>query len=353
MADWETLRSRYLVCLESNDLRAGSAFAEDLVSEGNPLSQVIDEVLRPAQVDVGRRWQANEVTVADEHAASAITEAALMAGASASSPARAIRPGVVVLAGAEGDWHTVPLRMVSAGLTEAGFECVFLGPSVPAAHLQAYLDRLRPVALAVSCSVAVNLDGVRSCADAAHAASVPLIVGGRALGVDNSRARTAGADAWGAGPLDAAAVLNGWIDHPPTTFATPSVADDVQVPAQAELSLVEDASIALLRGQIAALSDYDDPRWLRTREDIDYIVRFAAAALRFRDRSIFTEFSDWLSAVLAARDVPRTVLVRSYQAIAASLPDRHAAIRELIAGVAARVGAPDQGPGSSQCSGGR
>lgn len=333
-ADWQELRDRYLVCLEANDVDAGSGLAEELVSNGRPLSLLIDEVLRPAQVDVGRRWQANELTVADEHAASAITEAALMAGASAASAPVPARRGAVVLACAEGDWHTIPLRMVSAGLSEAGFDCVFLGPSVPAAHLEAYLRRLQPLALAVSCSVAVNLDGVRSCADAAHAASIPVVVGGRGLGCDGNRARIAGADAWGADALDAAGVLAGWSDRPPTTLGVPSVADEVLMPEQRELLRIEDDAIAVLRGQIAALSDYDDPRWARTREDIDYIVRFAVAALRFRDRSIFTEFSGWLQTVLTARNVPAQVLAASYRAIASSLPDRHAAVRDLIAGVA-------------------
>jgi hypothetical protein len=58
------------------------------------------------------------------------------------------------------------------------------------------------------------------------------------------------------------------------------------------------------------------PRQLeRTKEDLAYIVRFAAAAQRVDDHAVFTEFLDWLADVLQARGVPKTMLVNGLEAL--------------------------------------
>lgn len=142
---WEATRRSYLEALEPPDMRSAVRLVGDLIAGGATIAEVVEEVLRPAQIEVGRRWQDNEWSVAEEHAASAVTEAALMVAAT--SVAKPGSAGRVVLACATDEWHTLPLRMVSGVLAEAGFDCVFLGPSVPAEHLRAYLSDTSPLAL--------------------------------------------------------------------------------------------------------------------------------------------------------------------------------------------------------------
>jgi methanogenic corrinoid protein MtbC1 len=315
-AAWKATRSEYFEHLEHPDVNAGSRVIEQVVSGGASVADVVLEVLGPSQVEVGRRWQANEWTVADEHAASAVTETALMSvGASL---ARRRDRGAVVLACAPGEWHTLPLRMVSEVLAEAGYHCHFLGPSIPAEHLRSYLERARPMALALSCSSPLSLEGACESIAVAHASAVPVVAGGRGFGPDAHRAGVAGADAWCDDLPTAVATLEAWRTGSFATFATAST-----VPAEGgsdeELITVRRTVIAALTARFPRLADYTAEQWARTREDIESILTFAYLAIRFRDERIFTDFAIWLNDVLTARHVPAIVFNESLIAVADAL----------------------------------
>jgi hypothetical protein len=127
--------------------------------------------------------------VADEHAATAVTEACTLA-----LPTSGAGP-LVLVACPEGEWHTLPPRMLAV---VAGVRAVVLGPGLPAAHLERYLDRQQPDVLALSCTMPTNLLQARDSIAAAHRAGVPVVAGGRAFGPDGRRAAHLGADAWAA-----------------------------------------------------------------------------------------------------------------------------------------------------------
>ena len=313
---WEDARREYFEYLERPDVTAGSRVIEELVSGGETVADVVLEVLRPSQVEVGRRWQVNEWTVADEHAASAVTETALMS-VGASLAARRHR-GSLVLACAPGEWHTLPLRMVSEVLAEAGYDCHFLGPSIPAEHLRSFLERVRPMALALSCSSPLSLEGACESIAAAHASAIPVVVGGRGFGPDAHRAGVAGADAWCDDLLTAVDTLEAWRSGSVSTFATASTVP-AEVGGDEDLITVRRTVVAALTARFPRLADYTAQQWARTREDIDSILQFAHVAVRFRDERIFTDFAIWLSEVLMARHVPAVVFNASLVAVADAL----------------------------------
>lgn len=327
---WETARSAYWACVNAADLRASAAVVREAMSTGSSATDVIEQVLRPAQNRVGDEWHANRLTVADEHAASAIAEAALMTAAEESS-APVTRDDVVVLVCAEGDWHTLPLRMVAEELREQGFACILLGPSLPPAHLTAYLERVRPAVLGVGCSLPIHLDGLAACAAAAHAAGVPVLAGGRGTGDTAHRATVAGCDGWAPSGVAAGAMverLRAGADGPGLASAA---TDDAAPPlTAAAIEGVSDSVIADLTGVFPQLAAYTDVQWQRTREDVAYIIRFAEAAIRYRDLSIFVGFHAWLASLLAQRHVPAAVLARSLSAIAGALPAAAAATRDVV-----------------------
>lgn len=318
--DWSAPREGYFDRLAPPQLRLAAIMVEQLVSEGESVLDVVSEVLTPAQVEVGRRWLINEWSVADEHAASAVTEAALMAAGTASSRGRNdTTTATVVLACGMGEWHTLPLRMVAEVLGEAGFECVFLGPSVPPAHLRNFLDATRPLALALHSSYPLSLDGAADSIAAAHQAGVPVIVGGRGFGADDHRAAAVGADSWGDDLPAAIATLTSWLDHTPTSLAAPDITADETMPGDAELVAVRAGVVADLKRRYPRTAGYTDDQWARTNEDVDFIVRFGVAAVRHRDDRILSDFTVWLRDLLAVRHVPPDILDVSMRSIASAL----------------------------------
>jgi methanogenic corrinoid protein MtbC1 len=260
-------------------------------------------LLAEVQRKVGDLWQQNELTVADEHAATAITDLAL-AAASLEAQRRAPAPnGTLVVACAEEEWHVIPARMFAEQLRAAGWDVVFLGASTPAEHLKRFVAAEQPTAVAVSCTVPVHLHGARRAISASHAADVPVLAGGAAFGAGPNRATAIGADAWASTLDDAVAILTGWVgDRPP--LAAPVVDDALALAAAAERPVIVERAMTALSRRFPPVAEYDSWQLARTREDLDYILRFVEASLLTGDDSIVTSLATWLTSVLAARGLP-------------------------------------------------
>lgn len=318
--DWSIPRQGYFDHIAPPQLRLAAKMVEQLVSGGESVLDVVSEVLTPAQIEVGRLWLINKWSVADEHAASAVTEAALMAAGAASLRGRNdSTTATVVLACGVGEWHTLPLRMVAEVLGEAGFDCVFLGPSVPAAHLRSFLEATRPLALALHSSYPLSLEGAAEAVAAAHEAAVPVMVGGRGFGVTDQRATVVGADSWGDDLSSAIATLTSWRNRAPTSLGMPDMALAESVPGDAELAAVRVGVVDELKGRYPSIAVFTADQWARTNEDIDFIVRFGVAAIRYRDDRIISDLAVWLRELLGGRGLPPDIVDTSMRLIASAL----------------------------------
>jgi methanogenic corrinoid protein MtbC1 len=296
--------------------REGVRWTLDLLDNGTPADDVIVDLLAVAQREVGSRWQRNEWSVADEHLATAVTQKSLDAVAGTVVPPTA--RGNVVVACAEGDWHSLPAQMFAERLYLRGFEVSFLGASTPVDHVEALLGRHQFDALAVSCNVPLFFDGVARLAVAAHRQGTPVIAGGRALGGDDRRAAHLGADAWAAGADGAAAVIERWRANPPTAFRVQSPAVDV---LQERADAIAERAFSALFSAFPQMASYTTDQLSRTREDLVFIVQFARAAVMVDDATVFHEFIDWLGTLLSSRGVPSAALDEGLAALSPLLSD--------------------------------
>ncbi|MEO5900344.1 MAG: cobalamin-dependent protein, partial [Ilumatobacteraceae bacterium] len=185
----------FLTCLEARDTCGATALALRLADEGAPVPQVLTKLVAAAQIEVGERWQSNQYSIADEHAATAISDS-VVSVLTANAVPSVDRPNLAVLC-ADGEWHLLAARLIAEVLRSNGFAITFLGASLPASHLSRFLHSNRDIdVVAISCSTPLAFAGVVSCVAVAHDAGVPVIIGGRALGIDRSRADSLGADLW-------------------------------------------------------------------------------------------------------------------------------------------------------------
>src|SRR4029450_778541 len=152
----------------------------------HPIQDIVQGLLARSQAEVGRRWETNQWSVADEHAATAITDAVL--GVLAWRIEAAEDQDHVVVTCAEGEWHSLPARMAAEVLRLHGWQVTFLGASTPADHLRRFVAEVGSFGVVVSCSVPIFLGGALRSVQAAQSAGVPVLVGGRALGSDDLRA---------------------------------------------------------------------------------------------------------------------------------------------------------------------
>lgn len=286
--------------------------ALELLDDGVPLPVLLTDLIGAAQCEVGARWHRAEVTTADEHVVTGVSQAAVEA---LSWNARQYAAeGTVVVACAEGDWHSLPAQMFAEALRADGQGVIYLGASTPAEDVAALLERRRPDALAVTCNLALAYPGVVRLVDAAHAHGVPVLAGGRAL--NPARAVVLGADAWAVDVASAAHLLRTWRRDPPQVAAGPVDISLTAVELDGRAEEFGSLAYGALRERFPPMADYDQRQRARTREDLIYIVRYLAASRLVDDDDVFAEFTAWLGELLVARGVPVAALAAGLEVVA-------------------------------------
>lgn len=295
----------YFAALTDADARAAGELIDQALANGAPPEQIIRDVLVPAQAKVGQLWFNGVWSVADEHAATSVAEQALAWLAPQQEPRAAA--GLLVLACAEGEWHTLPARLAGQLAGTADLEVVVLGGSIPAAHLQRQLRALAPKALALSVTIPTSLIAAARSIAAAHAEGVPVIVGGAAWGEGQWRAEQLGADL----RLEDAGELVGALE---TVVAAGPARGERQLPAEALLLDAPPAELLQLalerqcaaNSWMRAMTQYQRER---TLEDLGWLARHAAAAVACDDPTIVAQLVDWLLELLVPRGVPGAAII--------------------------------------------
>ena len=186
------LRARYVEALVAGDL----AVAERLITEsGTDVRTLYLEVLQPALYEIGRRWEQAEISVAQEHLATATTQSVMarLAERFDGAPRRDRR---VLLACAEGELHSIGVRMVADFLEADGWDVLFVGAlsPPPAVAELAATQGVDVVALSAALGQRVP-EIVRAVETFRGFETVPVIaVGGQAFGGDAAAALRTGAD---------------------------------------------------------------------------------------------------------------------------------------------------------------
>ena len=192
-----------------------------LAGAGTAADELIVDLLAPAEREVGARWARREWSVAQEHAATAVVDAALAMLALEHEPALPTGARRAVVACVEGEWHSLPARMAAELLRLEGWDVVFLGPSVPADDLGAHVRDLEPDVAGLSCSVPLFLTGAQRSIEACRDAGVPVVAGGAGFGEAGEWSVALGAAAWLPDARSAGGALAGAGADPPPPRPAP------------------------------------------------------------------------------------------------------------------------------------
>jgi methanogenic corrinoid protein MtbC1 len=190
--------AEFLEALTRGDRRTAERLVDAALDRGAHLRELYVETIQPAMTEVGRLWQENRLSVAEEHLATAITQAAM--GRAFERVYRWFdrRTPTMIAACADDERHQMGLRMLCDLLELEGWDTTYLGASVPVESLVDRVEKRRPDVVALSAAIAPHLPRIRAAIDAIRASKVspmPLIVvGGRAIGGDDALAKRLGAD---------------------------------------------------------------------------------------------------------------------------------------------------------------
>ncbi|MEV8508599.1 cobalamin-dependent protein [Actinoplanes sp. NPDC051475] len=315
----------YLGTLARQDERAAVDLVLELCTPDIDTETILLQLVARAMVQIGRWWQSNVWTVAQEHGASHITGRVVAAlAATAGSPVPDRR---VVVACIERELHAMPALLLAETLRLRGWNCIFLGADVPTPHLVTFLRRIRPVAVALSCSLPMRLPGAHRAIAACRRIGVPVIAGGRAFGPDGRWAARLGV-AWAANGAAAVTLLGR--PQPSADIISRRVGDEYLALTSRRGELVHE-TLRRLRAAYPELTAEGHPLDM-TVTDLGYIVDHLAAAAYIGDAALFTDFTGWLADVLGSRGVPAGSVELALTELARLLHDRPRSRRCLEAG---------------------
>ncbi|KUF17986.1 cobalamin B12-binding domain-containing protein [Streptomyces silvensis] len=347
---------------------AWTAFAA--LRAGLDKETVLLDVIGAVQRRVGKEWADNRMTVAQEHAATAINERVVAAlarseappgapappaprspeppaaapgshdtvssrhdpaaarpypGGSRPGPGEPARPRITVSC-VDGEWHALPARLLAEVLSLRGWHVDFLGAQVPTAHLVTHLHHTGADVVALSGSLATRLPTAHAAISACRSAGVPVLAGGAAFGPGGRHAELLGADLWASDARSAAARLAG--GPPPRPAGDPLTDESLKHLLDQEYTLISRAAGQLVRATLQgvgarypAMRDYTAPQQQHTAEDVAHIVAFLGAALYVDDGDMFTAFACWTNDILAARHVPTESLLHALDVLGAEVRD--------------------------------
>lgn len=172
---------RYLEALLEGKRQRAEAIIMDAARNGTPIDELYLNVLQPAMTEVGRMWHLNELTVADEHFATATTEA-VMVRLRAFGAAPESNGYRLVATSISGDLHSLGVRMVADFFEMSGWQAILLGANTPTRDIVHCLLDKEPNLLAVSITSTLNLRNLGELILAVRATvglqKLPILVGG-------------------------------------------------------------------------------------------------------------------------------------------------------------------------------
>ncbi|MEO8693427.1 MAG: cobalamin-dependent protein [Acidimicrobiales bacterium] len=285
-------------------------YALGLVANGLAPDRLILDVLADVQREVGRLWQSNQWSVAQEHAATAVIDGVLGAISLQPRTSPASQKGNALVACVEEEYHSLPARMGAERLRYDGWDVTFLGANVPAHDLQKFVVDAEADVIVLSCTLSLHLAGAARCISALADLGSTVVVAGAAFGITPDRATRIGASAW-IGPDVDLSVLSGPL--PPARSSTFAARESVHLQLHGR-ELIE-ACMTEMFVVISSMSSYSSSQLSSSRRDLDYILRYITAAIDLDEPQLFVEFIAWLEEVLSSRGVPSAVLITALQIV--------------------------------------
>ena len=140
-----------------------------------------EDLLTPAMTYIGKLWERNEITVADEHLATAICDFIISDFEFRSSSKEQGNRKKVMLFGVEGEEHYIGLKMASAVFQEFGWSVRYLGPNLPLRHAETAANDWQPDVIAMSAALSYRLPTLKKSVQVLSQTSghPTVLIGGR------------------------------------------------------------------------------------------------------------------------------------------------------------------------------
>ena len=187
----------YLETLLKNDRHGANKLVLMAVERGMPLQDIYIYIFQESQHEIGRLWESNRITVAQEHYCTAATQNIMSQLYPYIFSTKKIGR-LLVATCVGGELHELGARMVADFFEMAGWDTYYLGANTPSESIIKTLESLKADLLAISVSMTFNVAAVKNLIADIRASltvkGIRILVGGRPFNVAEDLWRTVKAD---------------------------------------------------------------------------------------------------------------------------------------------------------------
>lgn len=149
----------FLAAILAGNRQAATQIALEALRADHPVVDIYVEIFQESQYQVGRLWETNQITVAQEHLATAVTQFVL-AQIYPMIPTPDLVRGKVVITGVEGEMHQIGANLVADVLESSGWDVKFLGTNVPQAGVLEVIAEHRADVVGISATMLFSIPNV-------------------------------------------------------------------------------------------------------------------------------------------------------------------------------------------------
>ncbi|MUV37742.1 Methionine synthase [Lentibacillus sp. JNUCC-1] len=168
--------------LRGNDEEAINYITE-IINDQNHVS-LYETLITPAMHHIGKLWESNQISVADEHLATATCDFVITTIEAQWLQTGESNDKKVMLFGVEEEEHYLGLKMVATVFRENGWNVRYMGPNLPFRHAKTAIEIWKPDVVGVSAALSYRLpkllETIEQLQEIEH--QPDIILGGQAVG---------------------------------------------------------------------------------------------------------------------------------------------------------------------------
>lgn len=196
-ADLTIARRIYFSALLEARRTSALAAVEEAIERGLPLIDIYIDILADSLHKIGRLWEMNQISVAQEYIATAITQFVLASIYPRISPCEPLR-GSMIVTGVCGELHQIGAHLMADAMEANGWDVRFLGSNFPTSAILKAIEQSDAKVMCVSTTLLSNLPAA---ADLIRAVRSRFGVNAPAIAVGGTAFRYAPDFGWDIGPL--------------------------------------------------------------------------------------------------------------------------------------------------------
>ncbi len=209
------MQEALLSLLLHGDIKECLKLVNESVQIADDLKYFYLDVVCPVMCRIGLLWEKNEISVAEEHLATAIV-ARIITALYAKFANVDVYRGKAVVATAPNEFHELGARIVADFLEINGWDVTYLGADTPLNEIITILKKHKPFILGLSVTIVFNLDNahkvIKTIKEDKDIQDINIMVGGLAFHASPSLWSNLGANGYAKDFDNALIIANKWWD---------------------------------------------------------------------------------------------------------------------------------------------